>query len=235
MSKDLSHVGMFNCFYCGRPAGVLLDRSLRKTLPRNVGVLDRQPCSECKEFMEQGVICISVDASRTTDAKNPYRSGGWCVVKERGIQQMPFDDAIKESVLEQRVLFLEDMVWFSLGLPGLTAFRDRTCTAHLGRKGPVSINTMKKNKKELFSLGDHLVITAAALKKFPQSFIDDCIRRHHSGDWGSCSENDKKQNDAYVRTGGRLMSTYADPADLTLWVITEDDRSVTTALLPSDY
>ena len=214
MSKDLSHVGMFNCFYCGRPAGVLLDRSLRKTLPRNVGVLDRQPCSECKEFMEQGVICISVDASRTTDTKNPYRSGGWCVVKERGIQQMPFDDAIKESVLEQRVLFLEDMVWFSLGLPGLTA---------------------KKNKKELFSLGDHLVITAAALKKFPQSFIDDCIRRHHSGDWGSCSENDKKQNDAYVRTGGRLMSTYADPADLTLWVITEDDRSVTTALLPSDY
>jgi len=39
-----------------------------------------------------------------------------------------------------------------------------------------------------------------------------------------------------LRTGeDRLLSSYQIAPDLTLWIITEWDRSVTTLLVPSDY
>ena len=63
------------------------------------------------------------------------------------------------------------------------------------------------------------------------------LGRHVCGDWGSMSEPDKAQNDAALTPGQeeRLMSSYAIRADLTVWIITEWDRAVTTLLLPSEY
>lgn len=62
------------------------------------------------------------------------------------------------------------------------------------------------------------------------------LRRHLGGDWGDLDESDRRQNDAALRTGeDRLFSSYQVAPDLTLWIITEWDRSVTTLLLPSEY
>lgn len=110
-TEELSHVGMFNCFLCGEPAGVVLDRRLQKTLPRNVGCIDRKPCNKCKEFMKQGIILISVDEIKTHDKTQPYRSGGWCVIKEDAAAR------IFGKAPEGRVAFVTDEAWDKLGLP----------------------------------------------------------------------------------------------------------------------
>ena len=61
------------------------------------------------------------------------------------------------------------------------------------------------------------------------------LRRHMRGDWGDMCPEDRKINNAGVMRGGRLMSSYEIDSGLTLWIITEGDRSVTTLLLPSEY
>ncbi len=62
------------------------------------------------------------------------------------------------------------------------------------------------------------------------------LRRHLSADWGDLDDSDQRQNDAALQSGeDRLFSSYQVAPDLTLWIITEWDRSVTTLLLPSEY
>jgi len=62
------------------------------------------------------------------------------------------------------------------------------------------------------------------------------LRRHLDGDWGDLSVHDRRQNDAALKSGqDRLFSAYEIRPDLTLWIITEWDRSATTLLLPDEY
>ena len=62
------------------------------------------------------------------------------------------------------------------------------------------------------------------------------LRRHLHGDWGDLSDDDRRLNDAALKSGeDRLFSSYQVTRDLKLWIITEWDRSVTTLLLPSEY
>jgi hypothetical protein len=62
------------------------------------------------------------------------------------------------------------------------------------------------------------------------------LRRHLHGDWGDLSDDDRRLNDAALKSGeDRLFSSYQVMPDLKLWIITEWDRSVTTLLLPSEY
>ena len=106
------------CFYCLENknevilAGVMRDD---QEAPRNA-VWNMEPCDKCKEYMAKGVILISVDAQRTTDLKNPYRTGGWVVVTEAAIR-MVTNMPLQEQVLAKRVAFLPDDVWELLGLP----------------------------------------------------------------------------------------------------------------------
>lgn len=57
---------------------------------------------------------------------------------------------------------------------------------------------------------------------------------HAHGQWGDLCAEDKRVNELSIQ-GGRLMSAYKLDKDVTLWIITESDRSVTTLLLPSEY
>ena len=61
------------------------------------------------------------------------------------------------------------------------------------------------------------------------------ILRHQNGDWGDLEAADKATNNDAARNGLRVMSSYPIRSGLTVWIITEADRSVTTVLLPSDY
>ena len=62
------------------------------------------------------------------------------------------------------------------------------------------------------------------------------LRRHHCGDWGEelCAE-DKQANEDALKDGTRLLSCYRTPGGDRLYIITEHDRSLTTALLPEEY
>lgn len=61
------------------------------------------------------------------------------------------------------------------------------------------------------------------------------LRKHVCGDWGDLCDDDKAINDRSVNNGGRLMSSYRVEDGLTIWIVTEAGRSVTTLLLPSEY
>lgn len=72
-------------------------------------------------------------------------------------------------------------------------------------------------------------------------FLSNCLHRHFSGDWGDVPPEDARANNDACKNDGRVLSayrlkdlTYLTP-EKTLWIITEADRSVTTALFPSEY
>lgn len=64
--------------------------------------------------------------------------------------------------------------------------------------------------------------------------LADAFARHVTGDWGDMPPEDCKANDESLIDGSRLMSAYTVGGEK-IWIITEADRSVTTALLPDEY
>ena len=73
-------------------------------------------------------------------------------------------------------------------------------------------------------------------------FVDNCLERYLSGDWGDLDEDDKKLNNAAILNGDdRILAAYnfSNPSftskDNKIWIFTEGDRSVTTILFPSEY
>ncbi len=65
------------------------------------------------------------------------------------------------------------------------------------------------------------------------------MARHVRGDWGDLCEEDKVANEVALKTGARIFSAYKvrgkNGKMVKIWVITEADRSATTALLPEEY
>ena len=99
--------------------------------------------------------------------------------------------------------------------------------------------------KSKFSLGQ-LVLTRAVndLVANSTSFslvVTRSLNRHQQGDWGDVCPDDKQANHEALAHGDlRLFSVYTSPRHLpldpvTIWIITEADRSATTVLFPEDY
>ena len=143
---DKSYVGMARCFFCLKEDKILLDRRLRDVFPRDCGVIDLDPCNECKGLMEQGILLISVrvgefdalakdqESYKAERAKvgypssprykhfrpfipNPFRTGGWCVVKEDYIKRVVQPPELLALMLRERWSFIEDDAWNLMGLP----------------------------------------------------------------------------------------------------------------------
>jgi len=66
-------------------------------------------------------------------------------------------------------------------------------------------------------------------------FVQSCIHRHLDGDWGDTCAEDRTMNELALRNGDRLFSVYKSEEFGVIWLVTEADRSVTTALRPEDY
>ncbi|MCE1241246.1 MAG: hypothetical protein LWW83_15115 [Azonexaceae bacterium] len=66
----------------------------------------------------------------------------------------------------------------------------------------------------------------------------DLLARHASGDWGDVGAEDAHANEQALIHGNRLLSCYTlvpgDP-DTRVWLLSEQDRSATTAIMPSEY
>ena len=65
-------------------------------------------------------------------------------------------------------------------------------------------------------------------------FVNSSLARHAEGDWGDLCEEDKRENELSLREGFRLLSAYKND-EHKIWIITEADRSITTALFPEEY
>ena len=58
--------------------------------------------------------------------------------------------------------------------------------------------------------------------------------RHQTGNWATMEAEDAAANRAALTNGARIFSSFTCD-DITIWVITEADRSSTCVLLPSCY
>lgn len=107
------------CFYCGKDKNEIL---LLGRLPDDAEaphrlVYSMEPCEECKDYMEKGIICISIDPKLSKDTNNPWRTGRWAVVTDNGVKRFGMPPELLEKVLEKRVCFMEEEVWDRLGIP----------------------------------------------------------------------------------------------------------------------
>lgn len=80
-----------------------------------------------------------------------------------------------------------------------------------------------------------IVATPAALAIITPQQLLEALERHLTGDWGDVTAEDAQANEDAVAHGYRVFSVYQLADDNRLWIITEADRSSTSALLPSDY
>lgn len=80
-----------------------------------------------------------------------------------------------------------------------------------------------------------VVATMGALQIATEEQIKAILDRHLRGDWGDLDEHDRKANEAALRDGDRLFSSYQITPDTKLWIVTEANRSTTTVMLPEDY
>jgi len=99
------------CFYCNKEKNEII---LFGKLPYDekapmTGVINMEPCDECKGYMEMGIILVSVRNGEPHD--NPYRTGGWVVMKEEAAKQ------IFNTLGKNRFVFVEDEAWDQLQLP----------------------------------------------------------------------------------------------------------------------
>ncbi len=78
-------------------------------------------------------------------------------------------------------------------------------------------------------------VTPGILENVSPDDVRVALRRHLSGDWGQLSTEDWQSNDNAVLDGTRLISAYMASNGVKFWIITEADRSSTTALLPEEY
>ncbi len=90
-----------------------------------------------------------------------------------------------------------------------------------------------------FELG-RIVATPGALRLLGEHGVNlfDLLVRHVSGDWGDVCVADAQANNDALINGERVLSAYTlvpGAADTRVWLISERDRSVTTALRPDEY
>ncbi len=114
-------LALTRCFYCGEGSEILINEVLtsspsRKTEELHNKVVSMRPCSKCEEYMKQGVILISTKDGEE-GSKNPYRTGGWAVVKDEVIERMVKPKDLADEILKARFCFVPDQVWDAVGLP----------------------------------------------------------------------------------------------------------------------
>jgi hypothetical protein len=95
---------------------------------------------------------------------------------------------------------------------------------------------MSEFRVSLFDMGN-IVATPGAIAALVESGTSpvELLARHIAGDWGDVSREDKALNDQSVKDGSRILSAYLLNTGVSVWIITEADRSTTTFLLPEEY
>lgn len=70
-----------------------------------------------------------------------------------------------------------------------------------------------------------------------EAWVRNCFDRYVRKDWGDLCKEDKQMNEDALAQGMRILGAYNYPKNksLSIYIITEWDRSYTTILLKSEY
>jgi len=86
----------------------------------------------------------------------------------------------------------------------------------------------------LFPLGQPLAsLGVLEVCKYTAIDLGPFFERHRSGDWGDVSNDQAKKNLKALEEGGAILSVY-HPHDRRIWIVTNEERTQTVAMLPSD-
>jgi len=101
--------------------------------------------------------------------------------------------------------------------------------------------TFANEQTPLFELG-RVVSTPGAIQALENAGVDgrELLARHERGDWGNVGVEDRQTNNEALKDGSRLLSSYALPNGVKIWIVTEavgDDgkRASTSFLTPDEY
>lgn len=130
-------IALTKCYYCGKDSDILMNRKLTKNLAKQVEsmngmVVSMAPCQQCEKYMEQGIILLTIDSNKSDKdwhtrpsnkpnnelwIPNPYRTGGFVVVREEAIGSMLGEDSpIFKQAKERRFMFIEHETAVAIGL-----------------------------------------------------------------------------------------------------------------------
>lgn len=137
---------------------------VKKLHGQTIGFM-KEPCDECKGYMKQGIIFVTIDEAKTIEAHkaeirdlefdiaaferssrysrkegiemqnrlaalrknpyhNPYRMGGFFVIKEDAVLRMGITEELLASILKKRMCFISEETATELGF--YKAHADRT-------------------------------------------------------------------------------------------------------------
>lgn len=124
---DKFAVALTRCYYCGESNEIILNRKLTKPMAAKVKevdgkVLTMNPCTKCEEYMKEGVILITIDPYKSDAGwekeamPNPFRTGGFFVIKDDAFKDMINDSGLVEWGLDKRWMFIEHEVGVMWGL-----------------------------------------------------------------------------------------------------------------------
>lgn len=130
MSTPNLGVALTKCFFCNEDDAIILNTKLTSFFANKVKeahgkVISMDPCNKCRDFMKMGVIAITIDDSKSdpgwnrpdgTDhwMPNPYRAGGWFVVKDDFVKRLP--EPFSSHALKHRFMFMEHEAAKQIGL-----------------------------------------------------------------------------------------------------------------------
>lgn len=126
MEKEGSYVAMTRCYLCGGDKDIILHTRMKDISEVNGKVVDMSPCNKCQELMKQGIIMITIDSEKSDkdwdkpkdgEIPNPYRTGGFFVVKDEAVTRMlEGNQNYIDWVLKHRWMFIEHSVAEQIGL-----------------------------------------------------------------------------------------------------------------------
>lgn len=129
-------VALTKCYFCGESNEILLqcknilfkDRRIEQM---NGKVYSMNPCNKCQDLMKQGVILITIDEEKSGPSwnvppndpeerkhwmPNPWRTGGWFVVKDKAIKRLIKSGPLADWAIGHRWMFISHHAAECMGL-----------------------------------------------------------------------------------------------------------------------
>ena len=112
---------LVTCFWCGKDRGdIALLGKLRNDAeaPRS-GVIDYEPCDECKEGMARGITFMEASEhplreDHPATQEGVYPTGSYTVVKEEVVRKLITPPDMLDDVLKLRKCFLDVEIYTAL-------------------------------------------------------------------------------------------------------------------------
>lgn len=139
-------VALTKCYFCGGDNSILLNKILVPEMKGKVEschgkIVDMTPCPSCEKMMKMGVILITFDPEKSEPGwnrpsphateeerrrfmPNPYRTGGFFVVRDEFIQRVFQPDEIAGWALKNRWMFIEHEAAVRMNLFGSKGTHD---------------------------------------------------------------------------------------------------------------